>query len=67
MVKASVLFVNILIIFADGLYIPDVALKLILGVVADEKLSKRDNVLFNCTDMSDGYDIFILIKYRFYL
>ena len=29
------LFVNIFITFADGLYIPDVALKLIFGVVAD--------------------------------
>jgi hypothetical protein len=33
MVKASVLFVNILIVFADGLYIPLVPLKLISGVV----------------------------------
>ena len=38
-VNASVLFVKILITFAEGWYMPEVELKLIFGVVDDVKLS----------------------------
>ena len=47
MVKASVLFVNILIVFDDGLYIPLVTLKLISGDVFVVYVAVKVDVMLN--------------------
>ena len=56
------LFVNILITFADGLYIPEVKPTLILGVVGDVKISDGVYELFICVDVSVIKDILYYIS-----
>ena len=68
MVKASVLFVNILIVFDDGLYIPLVTLKLISGYVLVVFVVVNVDVnveLFNWVDVSVINDIlyYIMLYY----
>ena len=48
---------------ADGLYIPDDALKLMFGVVELENVSDGVNALFNCVEVSVINDIIIYLNW----
>ena len=55
------LFVNILITLANGLYIPDDALKLMFGVAELENVSDGVEALFYCVEVSAINDIYYII------